>query len=254
MTAVLAAEWRKLSSIRSTYYLLGVAATTVLLGALFAWYAAGFWDAATAERQAGFRAAAPEQGFLPFVQLSLAVLGVLAITAEYATGTIRLTLAAVPRRWPVFAAKAGVVGVVALLAGQAIGFATFGLGRLIAGDRPMGFNESATADEVPRLLASGLMVAVVALVGLGLGAVLRSTAGAIVAVVVLLFVLPGVANFLPPGWGERIDAVLLQNLAGQLAGSAAGAVLSPLAALSVLVAYVVGPLGTAIMLVARRDA
>jgi hypothetical protein len=131
VTGALSAEWRKLRSVRSTFWLL-------------------------------------------------------AVTGEYATGTMRSSLAVVPRRGVLFAAKAVTVTAVALLAGEVVVFGMFAVGRLIAGHRTMSFNATAVAPEVPHLLAGGLSVAVLALLGLGLGTVLRSTAGAVVSVVAVL--------------------------------------------------------------------
>lgn len=260
MTDVLAAEWTKLRTVRSTTWVLTVCVATVLLGALFVWYAGNLWESTTPERRAQFRAAAPEQGFLPVVQICLAVLGVLAVSSEYATGMIRTSLAAVPRRGTLLAAKAATVGLFALLVGQGTTLATFTVGRLVAGDRELGFNTEPVADAGPMLVASGLSVLVVALLGLGLGTVLRSTAGAIVTVVVLLFVLPTAVNLLPDPWNIRLASVALPNLADQLAGDRrissqlADGLLSPPWAAVVLAAYAIAPLAAAAVAIKRRDA
>lgn len=255
MTGSLTAEWLKLRSVRSTWYATGVAAAGILLAALWSTYVTRVYDAATAEHQAHFRAAAPEQGFLPLLEVCFAVVGVLAITSEHATGTIRASLAAVPRRGALLAAKAVVVGVVTLVAAEAIVFAMFAVGRALTGDRPMGFNESSVGETLPLLLASGALVAAVALVGLGLGAALRSTAGALIAVVALLFVVPTAANALPGDWSDRVRSVMLPDLGYQLAGSdyLGGLLLPPWAAAATLAGYVGVALGSAAAVLMRRD-
>ncbi|WP_433236769.1 ABC transporter permease [Streptosporangium sp. CA-135522] len=256
MTGVLASEWLKLRSVRSTWYLLGVAVLFVALLAGFAFYVVSLWESLPGERQAAFRAAPPERIVLLPVQICAAVLGVLAITSEYATGTIRTSFAVVPRRGAVLAGKAAVVVAAALAAGQASVFATFFAGRAIVGDRPMSPGHlTAVTEEIPMLLASGLSTVVVALVGLGLGTATRSAAGAVVALSGLLFVLPTVAGVLPAPWSGRIGSVLLPNLAGQLAGhpSAVGS-LSPVGALGVMTAYAVTALGAGALGLTRRDA
>jgi ABC-2 type transport system permease protein len=258
VTGALSAEWRKLRSVRSTFWLLAVAAGGIACAALFVWYASRVFDGATAAHQTRFQAAAPEQGFLPLVQLCLAALGVLAVTGEYATGTMRSSLAVVPRRGVLFAAKAVTVTAVALLAGEVVVFGMFAVGRLIAGHRTMSFNATAVAPEVPHLLAGGLSGAVLALLGLGLGTVLRSTAGAVVSVVALLFVLPTLVGLLPEPWHRRFGSVLPANLVDQLAprpgpGYFHG-VLPPAAAAAVLAGWVLAALLPAAVLLRRRDA
>jgi hypothetical protein len=255
---VLASEWLKLRSIRSTGVVLAVAAAGVLLMALLAWYVAGVWDGATAEgrRHIALTPAASVTGWI--AQLCLGVLGVLAMTSEYAAGTIRASVAVVPRRHVLLAAKAAIVGGVGLAAGQAVAFTAFFLCRWIVGGRPMRFFTAPVSAEVPVLLSWGLSVMVFALVGLGLGAALRSGAAAIVAVVVLWYVLPIVALHLPPSWGPWVSAAMLVNLAPELSGAPAlsaahDTLLSPGAALAVMAAYVAAALGGAGLLLRLRD-
>jgi len=205
MIGVLASEWLKLRSVRSTCWLIGVAAAGVLLAALLAWSGARLWDGLPPARRAQMAPMPVEQVVLPLVQLCLAVLGVLAITAEYATGMIRTSLVVVPRRLALLGAKAPVV--------------------------------AAT----------------------GLGTVMRSTAGAIVSVVVLWYVLPIVALHLPSPWGGWVAAVMLVNLAPELSGApqlsaASESLLSPMGALAVMAAYVVLSLGGGAAALLRRDA
>lgn len=255
MLAVVSAEWVKLRSVRSTYYLLAVAIVTIALGAWLAHNGAQAWDGLSPERRARFQAPAMEQALLPAVQLAMAVLGVLVMTSEHASGLIRTTLQAVPRRPLVLVGKALVVGALTLAVGTASVVGTFLAARAIVGDRAMepGYT-TAAADEVPLLLASGLSVLVFALVGLGLGPLLRSAAGAIVGIVALLFVLPTVARMVPEPWGERLGSVLLPNLPGQLVDHAsATGVLPPVGAALVMTAYAALALGAAAVVLTGRD-
>lgn len=256
MTDVLASEWLKLRSVRSTWYILGLVALAVPLVAFLTLQGVNGWDGLPPGRRARFQAPPMEQVLLPLVQLCMGVLAVLAIASEYATGMIRASLAAVPRRRTVLGGKAVITAGIALLGGLLFLFGAFAVSRAIVADRPMspGYTTPPEA-EVPMLLASGLSVAVVALVGLGLGAVTRSAAGAIVAVSGLLFVLPVLAGLLPGPWSGRVGSVLPTNLAGQLVDhpSAVGD-LPPLGALGVLVAYAVAALGAGTAVLARRDA
>jgi ABC-type transport system involved in multi-copper enzyme maturation permease subunit len=254
MKPVLSSEWLKLRSVTSTRHALGTAALTVVLGVVWTFYVSNL-----AESRGSLRAAAPEQGFLPLVQISLAVLGVLAITSEYATGMIRPSLTAVPKRGTLLLAKAGIVGLVTLVAAGSILLVTYSASRLIANGRHLGFNDTSFADDLPMLLASALSVAALALVGLGLGAAIRSTAGAIVSVVALLFVLPGIVNYLPPPWNTRVATLLLPNLVPQIADERLSSrlgdgFLPPWAAIAVLLAYPLIALAIGYHLFRRRDA
>jgi ABC-2 type transport system permease protein len=256
---VLASEWLKLRSVRSTYWILAVVAAFVLLDVLLAWYSAGYWDGATPQARQHFALTPPAPVVGWIVQLLLAVLGVLAITSEYATGTIRASIAAVPRRRRLLAAKAAVVGAFALVTAQAALFAAFFVSHGIIGARPMRFWTAPVSAEVPVLLSWGLSATMFALVGLGLGAVLRSTAAAIVAVVVLWYVLPIVALHLPAPVGGWASALMLVNLAPQLSGApelSAGhdTLLSPPAAFAAIAAYAMVALGGAAASIGRRDA
>jgi ABC-2 type transport system permease protein len=222
VTGALAAEWVKLRSVRSTWTVLAIAGAAALVAA--------------------FAGRASDQVLAPVVQLCLGVLGVLAITAEYTTGTIRASVTAVPPRWPVLAAKALVVAAVALGAGGSVALAAR------SGMEPV---------------ALGCSVVTAALVGLGLGAATRSTTAAIAALVALLFVIPALSLFVPPPWGGRLAAVTLPGLAGAgegamaiLAGGPAGAgrqQLSPLAALLAMAGYIAAALIAGWFAICRRD-
>jgi ABC-2 type transport system permease protein len=243
----LTAEWLKIRSVRSTYWILAVVVGSVLLGACLAWLGVQGWDGLPPERRARFQAPPMEQAILPLAQLCVAVLGVLTITSEYATGTIAGSLTARPQRTLLAAAKIAVVGGVAFVAALVFLFGTFGAARWIVGARPMapGYVTS-ISEEIPMLLVTSLVVTATALIGLGLGVILRSTAGAITAVVALLLFLPTVARFVPGPWGDRLSSLMLPNLAEQIThGSLTG--------IAALVLYIVATLGGAMFLLKRRD-
>ncbi|WP_084965499.1 hypothetical protein [Thermoactinospora rubra] len=244
MRNVLTSEWIKLRSVSSTRSTLAVAASMIVLGAAWTWYVRGL-----AEERGSVQAAAPEEGFLPLLQICLGVLGVLAVTAERETGFL-----AVPRRRVLLLAKAAVVAGMAFAAAAGILVATHALSRLIAGDRSLGF-EDAPLSALP---AAALSATVVALAGLGLGAVTRSTAGGIASVVGVLFVLPGVVAYLPSPWNTRVGSLLLPNLAPQIAGERISrrlgdGLLPPAVAVAVLLGYGVLAVGAALVSITRRD-
>jgi ABC-2 type transport system permease protein len=121
--------------------------------------------------------------------LTIGVLGVLLVTGEYGSGTIRSSLAATPRRPLLLGAKAIVIGAVSLAVGEALTFACFFIGRLIlTGRTPV-----ATLGQpgvLRALVLSGAALALLGMFGLGLGVIIRNTAGAISAYVGIVFLLP----------------------------------------------------------------
>lgn len=260
MIDALAAEWLKLRTIRSTFVVLGIVAVVVGLTALLAWYAAGLWDGLAPDRRDHlYVSSLPElTGWV--ASMCLAVLGVLAVSGEYGTGMIRTTLTVMPSRGRVLAAKATVVAVVAFCGGLAAVLATHALGRLIIGDRPIqGQSAEPLSQRLPLFLATSLSMVMFALLGLCLAAITRSTVAAVAVLVAVWYVVPIVADHVPAPWNERVGSVLPGALAGQLAGtgnpqSLGGALLPPLAALAVMVAWVAVPYGVAAVLLARRDA
>lgn len=121
LAEVFAAEWTKLRSVRSTLWLLVIAAVTAIGG-----------SAIVALSQRGIASPSPFDPvasiFLPWLEypvLAVGILGVLSFTSEYTTGQIRTTFAAVPQRLTVLATKAAMVGLVTLVFGELLAFASF---------------------------------------------------------------------------------------------------------------------------------
>ena len=253
MIDVLASEWIKSRSVRSTAAILAACAAIVAVGAVLTALMVRDWDGSPPDVRANFANADTSVIVLPLAQFCLAALSALVITSEYGSGMIRTSLVAVPRRRTVFAAKALVVAAVTLVVGQAVAFAAFATGRLIVGDRPppLGFSTSA-ADALPGTVGAGMSITAVALVALGIGAVLRSTAGALMVIGALLFVLPMLAPLLPEPWDDRAAAAMVPSLAFEVTGGS-GAAISLSEAL-VAVAYVVAALAAGAAAITRRDA
>jgi ABC-type transport system involved in multi-copper enzyme maturation permease subunit len=180
---VAAMEWRKLRTVRSTWWILAV-------------FAVGMLGYATMAGAGGPTHPDPnydptnnvEQGLL-LGQLTLGVLGVRMLSSEFGSGSIRATFAAVPRRGRVLAAKAAVLAAVTLAAGEALAFAgafTFGASAPAGVPHPPLGQWAA----LRAVLLSGTYPCLIALIALGLAAVIRHTAGAIATIVGVTFVLP----------------------------------------------------------------
>jgi ABC-2 type transport system permease protein len=241
---VLLSEWTKFRALRSTYITLLIAAVTALgsTGIL-------------AVSQAHAPAPAPFNpvagifiGWLTYPVLTIGILGVLTLTAEFSTGQIRLTFAAVPRRGAVLAAKAAVTGLAALLLGEVLAFAALGL--------TVAFHVKGVSlsDGSVHALAGGFGLCAVILVGVGLGAIIRQTAGAIVALPAVLY-LPLLVFTLPAPWNDRIGRFTMLGGAYQLITShPSSQLLAPAVSALVLIAWPAAVLIAAAVVLNKRDA
>ena len=252
---VLASEWIKLRSVRSTYLtLLFAAAAAVGIGYLVAHAKATHWATMPAAARAAFDPVSDSFTGLGLAQLAFGALGVLVISSEYTTGLIRTTVAAVPRRRAVLAAKAAVVGAVTVVAGELIAFATFFTGQwaLSAGHLQVSL---AHPGALRGVLAAGCYLAVMAWVGLGLGALIRHTAGAITAMTAVVFLLPTVIHALPAPWDTRIGRLTLDGAAQQMIAQHPHAgYFSAVGSSLVVAAYAVAAIASAALVITRRDA
>jgi ABC-2 type transport system permease protein len=247
---VLASEWAKLWSLRSTYLMLAVAAVTST--GIAALVAVAFATTPAGQLPAAFDALSPGLLSQEYAVIAAGVLGVLTFATEFGTGLIRTTFAAVPRRGRVLMAKACAAGGTALVLGEALSFVTFLLVQAVLGTHGQGVS-LADAGIAQRVLANGLMLAVSALLGVGLGAVLRHTASAVATCCAVIF-LPGLLNFLPSPYNARIGQFTLLDAAQQVSAlHPQNGRLSPGWSLAVLLAW---PAAALVLAAAglRRDA
>ena len=251
----LASEWIKLRSLRSTYLVLLVAAASaVAIGYVVAHADATRWPAMSAAARAAFDPASDSFSGWGLAQLAFGALGVLAICSEYTTGLIRTTFAAVPRRRAVIAAKAAVVGALTLLAGELIAFATFFTGQQALSAQHLNVT-LAHPGALRGVLAAGFYLAVTAWIGLGLGTVIRHTAGAITATAGVVFLLPQIIHALPAPWDTQIGRFTLDLAAQQTIAQHPHAGYFPAGPSFLIVAgYAAAALAAAAFMITRRDA
>jgi ABC-2 type transport system permease protein len=246
---LLASEWTKFRSVRSTYWSLLVAIVTpVAFSAVVA-----FAFANSRGHGPPPDPLLPEVISLEYAVIAVSVMGVLAFTAEYSTGLIRVTFTAAPRRRAVLAAKAAVLAAVTLVAGELVAFASFGLVQaVLAGHRE---GVSLGRPGVPgAVLSAGLLLCVCALLGLALGAVTRHTAGGIAATIAVILV-PGILALLPSPWNGRIGRFTLLEAAQQVSVlHPATDLFSPGWSLLVVLAWPAAALAAAAVVITRRDA
>ncbi|MFF4028897.1 ABC transporter permease [Streptomyces sviceus] len=239
---VLRSEWAKFWSLRSSWITLGVAVFLLVLFGTIASYT--YSPGATAGRGPGPRGGGDSDAVslaltgVTFASLAVGVLGVLLAAGEYSTGMIRSTLTAVPRRLPVLWSKAAVIGPIVLVLTVIGALAAFQLGSPgLVGEK---IALSLGDDGVLRGLAgAGVYLALVAVFGVALGVLVRSSAGAIAILVGTLLILPGLATLLPDSLYDSLHPYFPSN-----AGSAVYALhqssdsLSPGAGLAVFAGWV----------------
>ena len=253
---LMASEWTKTASLRSTYFTLAAAAIlTVLVGVLVSSADVSDWNQMPETQRAHLDPLQVSMKGLALSGLVVAMLGVMAVTSEYTTGLIRTTLAAVPHRRALLAAKAAVIGAITLVFGEATAVVAFLLTQARLHARNAGV--SITGHNVlPTVLAAGFYLTAIALVGVGVGAMIRHTAGALGVMVALLFVLPQLVYVLPSPSGRWFDEAMPSN-AGLTITSllhSPGPALSPDQAIALLLGYVAAALLGGLYSIVRRDA
>ena len=256
---LLLTEWTKIRSVRSTLWTLVIFAVVSLgLTGLLTWLT---MRALTAGRP-GARAADIGADPVAFIlgtglglgQLAICVLGALVITAEYSSGTIRASLLAVPRRFPVLIAKGLVFSALVFVVGEAAAFGSFFIGAAIVHSH---FPVSLSQPGVTRaVIGSGLYLTVLGLFALAIGSMIRHTAGAITTVIGLVLVIFPLLGLLPDSWGAHIHAYA-PTVAGQLITAdhqQPGQLLSPWQGFGVFCAWTALLLIAGGLLLQRRDA
>jgi len=250
---VLRSEWTKLRTQPSVRWAL-LSAVILVIG-----FGVGYSLLRAARPPHGAAAAAfdPASVSLAGVQLAqiaAGVLGVLLITSEYATGLIRATFTAVPRRLPVLWGKAATLAAATAAVSLPAALAAFVAGQAILRRHhlavPLSHPGVARA-----VLGSALYLAVAGLLGLGLGALLRSTAGGISALFALLFAVPIAVGFLPGTWPADAGK-FLPATAGQAVTTASpdpASSLPPWTGFGLFCAYAAAVLGLAAIRMRRGD-
>jgi ABC-2 type transport system permease protein len=259
MTAMVRMEWIKTRSVRSTWWCLAVfAAGMIGIGVVIA---ASNSPHDWAQMTAGERATwdPTNSGFagLAIGQFCAGILAILAVTSEYSSGMIRATLAAVPRRWPVLAGKVAAVGALVLAVGEVLAFATF-LVVQAALKSPVPHASLGQPGVLRAVLMAGAYPCLIAMMGIGLGMIIRHTAGTICALVGLVFVIPLLAIALPEHLRHEIDRfvpmLIAENSITAVKFPPGLASLSPLTGFAVLVGYAAVLLAIGGWVLARRDA
>jgi hypothetical protein len=195
LPGALRSELTKILSVRSTYWTLLAQAVASVGWAVL--YCAG---TVSHGASTGFNATeASLTGQVALGELIIVVLGALVITSEYSTRMIRTSLAVMPRRGVLYAAKAMVFAALTLTISLVTSFVDFFVGQAILSSK----HYNATLGQPGVLRAIFLSAAIVVVFGLlayGAGAIIRHTAGAITAILGVIFLIPLLAQALPNSW------------------------------------------------------
>jgi ABC-2 type transport system permease protein len=206
-TRVIRSEWTKLRTQPSVFWAL-LSAVILVVG-----FGIGYSLLRVARPPHGaaaiasFDPAAISLSGVQLAQIAVGVLGVLLITSEYATGLIRTTFAAVPRRLPVLWGKATLVAATVTAVSVPAAFGAFVGGQSILSHQHL--SVSISQPGVARaIVGSALYLAMIGLLGVGLGALVRNAAGGIAALFGLLYGLPLAAGLLPGNWAADVTRYL----------------------------------------------
>ena len=204
-------EFTKIRSVRSTYWtLLLLVLTGVAWCVAYCLGTVHQWPHMSAQDRSGFDATQNSIiGLAMLGQLVIVVLGALMITSEYSTGLVRTSLTVMPRRGTLYAAKAAVFALVSLVVSVTVSFGTYVLGRVLLASThaPMSLSQPGVLRSV---IVTALYVEVCGLFAFGVGALVRSTAGALTLGFGCLVLLPELIRALP----ESLHDALMRWLPG----------------------------------------
>jgi ABC-2 type transport system permease protein len=260
LSGAMRSEWTKIRSVRSTTWtIVATVVLTIGIGIIGTATEAGRWASAGPLEHLAFDPTSLSLTGLLLGQLAIGILGILAISAEYGTGTIRSSLAAIPNRPMFLAAKAGVFAALALVVGEIVSFGAFFTGQMLIG----GGAPHATLGQAGVLQAvagGGLYLALLGVFAMGLGFIIRHTAGAIAAFVGVLLILPLLTPALPQSFQHIISKFepatignAMTSVNHQLHGLTTSA-FSPWIGMAILAGYAAVALGVGGWRLARRDA
>jgi hypothetical protein len=252
---ILLSEWTKLRSVRSTKWSLGVGfLLTIAFPVVFAFVTSSHWGTMSPHDRADRHPLDIALAGVNVAQLAIAVLGVLLISAEYSTGSIRSTFTAAPKRLPVLWAKLLDYAVVSIGLMVPAVLVSFFASQAILGRHDIlqiSFSQAGVARSV---LGGALYVMLVGIFALAIGAIVRNTAGGIAAFAAIFFVLPPLMFVLPQSWNNAISQYLPSEAGRQLfALQHAAHTLTPLTGGLVFAGYCAAAVLIAAVLLVRRD-
>jgi ABC-2 type transport system permease protein len=256
--SVLASEWIKMRSVRSTgWSIFAMVLITIGVAVIAGVTVTHQWNTFSLEDKLTFDPTGLSLRGLLFSELVIGVLGVLVISAEYGTMTIRATLSAVPHRPLVLAAKAAVFAVIALIVGEILSFGAFFFCQTLLSS-PAPHATLSQPGVLRAVVGSGLLVPVFGLFALGIGAIVRHTAGAITTYVGAFLVLPLIIQALPSSLSRPVDKFMPFLIINAMTSTGRsfdiGPAFAPWTGFGLMCAYAAAALLIGGWLMVRRDA
>lgn len=200
MTSLIKAELRKILSIRVWWILLLAALAWAAVMLAGTYFIAGFGD--------GPGRAGPEYAAMAWPQLSVGmtfamIVGVLMVTSEYQHRTVNVTFLVTPKRARVVGAKLIAAALVGL--GYGLVLSLLGGGFIVGSVLAAGGSLDLAANEVPRMVAGSIAAHVVyAMIGVGIGALVRNQVAALVLVLLWLFMVEPAFMIIPVDWVQTV--------------------------------------------------
>lgn len=253
---VLRSEWTKLWSLRSTRWsLLAAVVSMGALGPIIAAVQMGRWSQLRPQERLSFDSINTGVGGWHLAQLVIGVLGVVVISGEYTTGMIRSSLMAVPRRLPVLWGKLVVFGLITFVLMFAASIVSFVIVQSIVSQHHIQHTLSSPG-AMRTVVGAALFLTVLSILCVGLGALLRNTAGGIAAFVFLLFVLPGISAILPSSVNNAVSPYLPLSAGTTVASHRFDNPhhLAPWTGFGLFCAYAAAAIIAAAVMMLRRDA
>lgn len=253
---VIRSEWRKLRSLRSTRWCLFLAAVIMIAApVIYSLVEMSQWSTLSHHDRATFDSIDAAAGGHYLAQLAVGFLGVLTVSGEYATGMIRSSFIAVPRRLPVLWAKLVVFGAVVFVLMLGASVIAFFVTQAIVSVHHV--DTSITAPHAIRVVvATPLVITLVGMLSIAFGALTRSTAGGAALLVFFMFVLTGLVALLPSHISDDINPYLPINAAYTAATSTfdPGPHLSTWGGFGIFVAFVAFVIALGAVRLRRGDA
>jgi ABC-2 type transport system permease protein len=250
---LLRSEFTKLRSVRSTYWTAAAAVLGTIAVAIIICIHWRINIETGKDSLDGFDATLTSINGLYLAQIAIGALGVLAISSEYGTGMIRATMAAVPQRRTALAAKGLVVAACTFVVGEVLSFGAFAVGQVILAPAHASVG-LADPNVLRAVIGGGLYLTAVGMLGFGLGALIRHTAGALSAFFGVLFASTALVDLLPTSWRNTVIEYMPANAGSQILTTLPTRnALSPWTGLGVLCLYAATAVLAAVLLLNRRD-
>ncbi len=250
-TRTLKGEWTKLRTLPSTWRTAAFAMVfSIGLGAVFVIAEANSWHSMTAGQRATFDATSCSLFGIMIASVLLGALAVRSVTAEYSTGMIRSTFTAMPARRLVLAGKAVTVAAFVFPVALVSNFVAFEIGQRIFAGKHLQVSLSHPG-VLGAIFFGAVAVSLIAVLGVGLGGVIRHTAGATTAMAVIIVGGVTLGQLLPASLRGYLPGTALQSV---VTVHRSAGLLTPTTAVVVLGAYAAIMLAAASMRASHRDA